>query len=132
MEDLTKTETGEDGDPPPDTVVGSLIAESFRANGLGVPRANVVTLAIQLNSALVAKGPYLATWPGSMLHFNAERFGLKALPVDLLIPPWPIAITTLKNRTRQPRGTTVHRMCARGCGAASETSVEWKVSVITA
>jgi DNA-binding transcriptional LysR family regulator len=88
--------------PPPDTAVGSLMAEAFRANGLDVPQANVVTLAIQLYSALTANGPYLAICPGSLLHFSAKRLALKTLPVDLSIPPWPIAITTLKNRTISP------------------------------
>ena len=88
--------------PPPDTTPGSLIAEAFRANGLSVPRANVVTAGIQLYTALVAKGSYLAICPGSLLHFSAKRLGLKALPVDLPIDPWPVAIITLKNRTISP------------------------------
>jgi DNA-binding transcriptional LysR family regulator len=36
------------------------------------------------------------------LHFNAKRFLLKALPIDLPARPWPIAIVTLKNRTLSP------------------------------
>jgi DNA-binding transcriptional LysR family regulator len=88
--------------PPPDSVLGSLIVDAFRKNGLAVPAANVVTLAIQLYSTLSANGPYLAICPGSVLHFSATRLALKALPVDLGVPPWPIAITTLKNRTISP------------------------------
>ncbi len=88
--------------PPLDTVLGSVVAEAFRAEGLGVPRANVVTIALQLFSALIAKGPYLSTWPGSVLHFNGRRLGLKALPIDLPMHPWPVAIVTLKNRTISP------------------------------
>ena len=87
--------------PPLDTVLGLVIAEAFRANGLVVPRANVVTLTLHLYTALMAKG-YLAIWPGSMLHFSAKRLGLKALPVDLPMHPWPVAIMTLKHRTISP------------------------------
>jgi DNA-binding transcriptional LysR family regulator len=88
--------------PSPDTVVGSLVAEAFAASGLELPRANVVTVSTQLNCALTALGPYLTLVPGSMLHFSGKRLGLHALPVDLPIPPWPVAITTLKNRTVSP------------------------------
>ena len=88
--------------PPPDTVVGSLIAKAFRASGFDVPRSNVVTVSIQLFGALLASGCYLAICPASMLRFSGKRLGLKALPVELPAPPWPVAITTLKNRTISP------------------------------
>jgi DNA-binding transcriptional LysR family regulator len=88
--------------PPPDTVVGALIAKGFRASGLDVPRTNVVTVSIQLYGALLASGCYLAICPASMLRFSGKRLRLKALPVELPIPPWPVAITTLKNRTISP------------------------------
>jgi DNA-binding transcriptional LysR family regulator len=87
--------------PPLDSLLGSVVAGAFRANGLDVPRANVVTAALQLYPALIAKG-YLAIWPGSMLHFNARHLGFKALPIDLPLHPWPVAIITLKNRTISP------------------------------
>ena len=88
--------------PPSDSVLGSRIVEAFRGNELDVPAANVVTLAFQLYGPLCASGPYLAICPGSVLHFSATRLALKALPVDLGISPWPIGITTLKNRTISP------------------------------
>ena len=37
-----------------------------------------------------------------MLRFNADRFALKVLPVDLAVRPWPIAVVTLKKRTISP------------------------------
>jgi DNA-binding transcriptional LysR family regulator len=88
--------------PPPETVIGGLIAEAFRACGLEVPRANVIAASIQLHGALIASGPYLAIYPGSVLRFSPQRHALKALPVDLPIPPWPVSIITLKNRTISP------------------------------
>jgi DNA-binding transcriptional LysR family regulator len=36
------------------------------------------------------------------LHFNAKRLGLKALPIDLPLPPRPFGIVTLKKRTPSP------------------------------
>ena len=66
--------------PPSDTVVGALIHQAFRASGLELPRANVVTSAIQMHSALMGLGPYLAIFPSSMLEFSPQRRAFKALP----------------------------------------------------
>jgi len=87
---------------PSDTVIGMLIEEAFRANGLDAPRRSVMTSSIQLHGALIGSGPYLTIFPSSTLHFSGKRLALKTLAVDLGIPPWPIAITTLKNRTISP------------------------------
>jgi DNA-binding transcriptional LysR family regulator len=88
--------------PPSDTVPGALIRQAFRASGLELPRANVVTGAIQMISALMQLGPYLAIFPSSMLEFSPQRRAVRALPIEMLIPPWPVTITTLKNRTISP------------------------------
>jgi DNA-binding transcriptional LysR family regulator len=88
--------------PPSDTVGGALIHQAFRASGLELPRANVVTGAIQMQFALMGLGPYLTTFPSSILEFSPQRRAFRALPVDLPIPPWPVTITTLKNRTISP------------------------------
>ena len=37
-----------------------------------------------------------------VMAFNAKRFGLKALPIKVLIPPRPVGVVTLKNRTLSP------------------------------
>jgi DNA-binding transcriptional LysR family regulator len=88
--------------PPPESVVASLIADAFRAKGLDVPRATVFSSSFQLYGGLIAAGPYLAILPGSFLRFGAKHLSLKVLPVDLRIPPWPVAIGTLKKRTISP------------------------------
>jgi DNA-binding transcriptional LysR family regulator len=51
---------------------------------------------------LLATGRFLTIMLGSVLRQNAQRWSLKALPVDLGIPPVPIAVFTLKNRTLSP------------------------------
>ena len=88
--------------PPRDTAIGSLIADAFRAQGLGIPRTTVTTVSFQLYFALLATGRYLAILPGSMLRFSGKRLGLKVLPVDFPTKPWPVAIVTLKKRTLSP------------------------------
>jgi len=88
--------------PPPDTVIGTLIAEAFHDSGLELPRASVGTTSMQLYCALMAAGPYLAILPTSTLYFSAKRLSLKTLPVDIPIAPWPVGIMRLKNRTVSP------------------------------
>ncbi len=88
--------------PPPDTLVGSLIGDAFRASGMKFPPRGVAMGSILLFGALLASGPFLAIFPASMLRFGANLPPLKVLPVDLPIPPWPVGIMTLKNRTLSP------------------------------
>jgi DNA-binding transcriptional LysR family regulator len=88
--------------PTPDTLIGSLVANAFRASGLEFPRRAVATGSIHLHMALIASGPFLAILPGSMLRFAPNRAALKVLPVELPIPPWPTGIMRLKNRTVSP------------------------------
>ncbi|SRR5216683_4151314 len=88
--------------PPHDTMVESIFSEAFRANGLKYPSRGVAFGAIHLHTALVANGPFLAMWPASVLRFGVNRRLVKVLPVDLPVPPWPVGVMTLKNRTVSP------------------------------
>jgi DNA-binding transcriptional LysR family regulator len=90
------------GLPPPDTLIASLIADAFRASGVSVPRKAVATGSIHLLSALLASGAFLITLPGSVLRYGTNLPELKILPVDLPVPPWPVGIMTLKDRTISP------------------------------
>jgi DNA-binding transcriptional LysR family regulator len=87
---------------PPGSNAGALIKDAFRASGLGIPHVAVASDSAQQQSALVGTGRFLAILPGSYLKFNGKRFGLKALPVKLPIPPRRIGVVTLKNRTLSP------------------------------
>ena len=88
--------------PPRETFIGSLFADAFQAQGLGFPQTKVIAGSFQLYFALLATGRYLAILPGSMLRFSGKRLGVKILPVDFPIQPWPVAIVTLKKRTLSP------------------------------
>jgi DNA-binding transcriptional LysR family regulator len=98
--------------PPSDTLVGAFIADAFRTSGMKFPPRGVAMGSILLFGALLARGSFLAIFPASMLRFGANLPPLKILPVDLPIPPWPVGIMTLKNRTLTPV-TQLFIDCAR-------------------
>jgi DNA-binding transcriptional LysR family regulator len=72
--------------------------EAFQARGLAMPRAALVTLSLPLIIDFLANGPFITAYPRSGLVHGS----LKVLPVDLPVRPWPVLITTLKNRTLSP------------------------------
>jgi DNA-binding transcriptional LysR family regulator len=79
-----------------------IISEAFRARGLNMPKTVLRTYSTHIRTNLVASGRFIATFPKSVARFYAERFSLKVLPVELPVPPWPVAILMLKNRTLSP------------------------------
>ena len=98
--------------PAPDTLVGSRCVEAFRACGLHVPKRTVLASSIQLYCGLLATERFLTMLPDSLLRFSGKRLGIKALPIDLLVPPRLIGIVTLRNRTINP-GARVFIQTAR-------------------
>ena len=88
--------------PPPETPFGSLVANAFRASGMKFPPKGVAFGTTHLNCALLASGPFVSIFPGSLLRLGTNLPPLKILPVELPIPPWPVGLMTLKNRTLSP------------------------------
>jgi hypothetical protein len=76
--------------------------ESFQKQHLDVPRERVASLSMHLRCHLVANAGFVTIMPGSMFRFNADRWGLKALPIDLGIRSRNVSIITLKYRTLSP------------------------------
>jgi DNA-binding transcriptional LysR family regulator len=88
--------------PPSDTLFGSVVVEAFRASGLDVPRATVVTSSVPARNRLVETGRFLTALPRSMLKFHPKNATIKILPIDLPTTRRPIGIITLKNRSLSP------------------------------
>jgi DNA-binding transcriptional LysR family regulator len=86
----------------PESQVYLNLEAAFRARGLPMPRASLMTYSVHLRTNLVASGDFIAALPGSILRFNANQFSLKILPIELPGPAWPVAVVTLKNRTLSP------------------------------
>jgi len=80
----------------------TVIADALAPRGLRMPNVAVVTYSVQLRANLLATGPYITTFPNSVLVLGADRYALKILPVELPPRPWPVVAVTLKSRTLSP------------------------------
>jgi DNA-binding transcriptional LysR family regulator len=88
--------------PPQDHVLGLVAMKIFRASGLGYPPAAVITAAPDMRISLLATGRFLSIFNDSVLKFPTGRPEIKVLPVKIPVPPVPVGIVTLKNRTLSP------------------------------
>jgi DNA-binding transcriptional LysR family regulator len=98
----------------PDTWAYGRLAEACQALGLDMPKASFVTVSVHLRNHMLASGRFVTAIPKSI----ADWCGLKVLPVDLPVRPWPVVMVTLKNRTLSP---IVERFlaCAREVGKST-------------
>ena len=88
--------------PPPESVVGSIVREAFRASGRGYPRVAVVTDSPHMRISLLATGRFVTVFPASALRFLTRPSELKILPVELPMARRPNGIVTLKDRALSP------------------------------
>jgi DNA-binding transcriptional LysR family regulator len=79
-----------------------VLTEAFQARGLSGPKISLMTISMHLRANMVASGQFITTFPRSILRFHGDRLSLKALPVDLPVRPWPLAVVTLRNRHLNP------------------------------
>jgi DNA-binding transcriptional LysR family regulator len=86
---------------PGDSFISSLLAEAFQSRGLAKPKYGVTSYSVYQRIHLLNTGRFVAVQSGSVLHFAREHFAFKVLPVDIAFRSWPVAIVTLKNRTRR-------------------------------
>src|SRR5262249_59994766 len=82
--------------------VGTLLADIFRERGIPFPPKGRARGSVHLICALIASGPFLGIFPGSLLHFGTNLPPLKILPVELPTPSLPVGIMTVRNRTISP------------------------------
>jgi DNA-binding transcriptional LysR family regulator len=87
---------------PADTLSNRFIEQGFRTAGLELPRNVVTSFSIQMRLHLLSTGDFLTVLHWSVLKFNAERWGLKVLPVRLPCGDMPITVFTTAGRTLSP------------------------------
>ena len=73
-----------------------VLSEAFRARGLAMPRASLVTLSMSVITHFLAGGRFITSMPRSVAHFKS----LKILPLDLPSRPWPVNVVTEKSNTK--------------------------------
>jgi DNA-binding transcriptional LysR family regulator len=87
----------------PDTWHRMMLEEIFRAQGLSVPKPRVTSLSMVFRARLLAAGPYLSAFLGSVVHrLIADHYAVTALPIGLSANQYSAVIMTLKNRTMSP------------------------------
>jgi len=86
----------------PNCWIHASIKEAFRTRGLRTPRVSLMSPSMPLRMSMVAAGPYITAFPGSHSSFNADRWSVKILPIDLPDCLFPLAAITLKARTLNP------------------------------
>jgi DNA-binding transcriptional LysR family regulator len=87
---------------PPESILSSHLAAAFEARGLASPKVGVRSYSAHQRVNLLATNRFISAESGSVLRFNADRFSLKVLPVDVAFRPWHVGVVTLKNRTVSP------------------------------
>jgi DNA-binding transcriptional LysR family regulator len=86
----------------PGTWTYTQLAAAFRARGLEIPKASLVTRSVPLRVHLLADGQYITEFSSSTFRLYADQCSLKALPVNLPDRLWPLVVATLKHRTLSP------------------------------
>jgi DNA-binding transcriptional LysR family regulator len=88
--------------PPPESGLGSVVMEAFRASGLNYPRTTVIGEPSDLRISLLATGRFISIFPDSVYRFSARRWELKLLDVKQPLGHVPVGIVTLKHRSISP------------------------------
>jgi DNA-binding transcriptional LysR family regulator len=83
---------------PLESFFGSVVAASFRAEGLEPPRTTIATTTHSMRNELLATGRYLSAGPGFSVRLPRKHAVLRVL-LELPNTRTPIAIITLKNRS---------------------------------
>jgi len=86
--------------PPLDTLDAYFSTAAFTA--AGAPNFIITTYSFRVRINLVSSGRFITALPRSVLQVVGRQHSLKEIPIKLPIPPYPVAIVTLRNRTVTP------------------------------
>src|SRR5215211_225633 len=87
--------------PPPDSLFGGVVQETFRFSGLDLPRT-VVTASLPMRCVMLATGRFVTMAPASIARLPTNNAALKTLTIDLPTSIRPAAVITLKKRPLSP------------------------------
>jgi DNA-binding transcriptional LysR family regulator len=86
--------------PPLDALDAYFSTEGFTS--AGISNFVITTLSHHVRMNLVSSGRFITAFPRSVLQVAGKRHALRELPIKLAVPPYPVAIVTLRNRTLSP------------------------------
>jgi len=90
----------------------------------------VLSFSFHLRNHLLTHSDFVSLIPASMLRlFNARQAVLKALPVDAVFEPLPVAIITRKNRTLSPEAQ-LFIACARDIAGTIAKTPEFRQATL--
>jgi DNA-binding transcriptional LysR family regulator len=107
---------------PVNTTAHDLVAASFARQGLQLPCPAVTTDSMNLRMQLLSNEDYVTAFPGTLVRYNADRWKLKVLPIDLG-EILPVAIVTLRGRTAGSAVCTFIERTRHAANAMSGPSV---------
>jgi DNA-binding transcriptional LysR family regulator len=84
-----------------DNVARAIVEEAFTKRRLSPPQPRITTYSMHLRMQLLATGRYLTVMGDMAVRANADRWGLRALPLDLG-RRLPVAAIMLAGRTPTP------------------------------
>src|SRR4051794_4053595 len=90
------------------------VVAGLGALGFTLPPSAVRTYSMHVRNYLLSTGRFLGLVWQRTLEFNPSAWSFKSLPVKLDIPPRPVAIVTVKNRTLSAVVQLFYRSRARG------------------
>jgi DNA-binding transcriptional LysR family regulator len=83
---------------PAESWTHTWLAAAFRAKALRMPEVTLTTYSLTLMAHFLVTGPGISVFPQSVVGLHPACSALKALPVDVPVLNWPVAILTLKER----------------------------------
>ena len=87
---------------PPHTFLRPYIEGAFRACGLDLPPATVISTSTHLRNNLMARAGFLTMLPRAMVRLSGWHPVVRALRVELPTTRRPVGVLILKRRSRSP------------------------------
>jgi DNA-binding transcriptional LysR family regulator len=98
--------------PPLDAIGAYHLADAYTSRGVKAPNFVITTFSLHLRIDLVSNGQFITVLPRSTFQIIGRRRSLTELPIKLPMPPTPVAIVSMRNRTLGPIADAFIR-CAR-------------------
>lgn len=108
--------------PRPETTLRRQVDEAFRAAGLHAPTADVDSMSVLANRALLQHSDYLTVWPIELARSEVQGGAFTILPVDLAETRRPVGISTRAGGRLTPAAEVfIHALREVGARLSADT-----------